>query len=92
MSPTRSSPPPRPADTTFVMISSVQQNLIDAQLRPARVGSEIATAVAGKALDAQRQEGAAAVELLDSAAQACSGGDPLVAKATGLGSLLDITA
>ena len=71
------------------MISSVQQKLIDAQLAPARIGQDISTAVAAKSLDAQRQEGDSVLQLLDSAAQA---GDPLVAKATGVGSLLDITA
>jgi hypothetical protein len=76
------------------MISAAQSQLTEAQLAPARIANDISYAVAAKTLDAQRQEGATALKLLDSAMGAGTPqpGDPLVAKATGLGSLLDVMA
>jgi hypothetical protein len=78
------------------MISPTQQSLINAQLAPAATGQAISSAVAVKSLDAAKLQGAAILKLLDSAAQAAqqqpAPGDPLVAKATGLGTLLDVTA
>jgi hypothetical protein len=74
------------------MVSPAQSKLIDAQLAPARLANDVSYAIAAKSLDAQRQEGATALKLLDAAATTLQPGDPLVAKATGLGSLLDITA
>lgn len=76
------------------MVSPAQQSLNQASLSPAATASAIDTAVAAKALNAQRQQGDAAVQLIDSAGQSGSPqpGDALVAKATGLGSLLDVTA
>jgi hypothetical protein len=76
------------------MISSAQQSLINAQMAPAQIGQEISSAIAAKTLNAAKQEGANVLSLLDSAAQvgkAAGPGDPLVAKATGLGSLIDVT-
>ena len=74
------------------MVSSAQQSLTNAQLAPAQIGQQISTAIAAKSLDAARQQGANVLQLLDSAAQVGQGpGDPLVAKATGLGTLLDVT-
>ena len=75
------------------MVSSAQNNLISAALAPQQVGQQIDAAVASKTLNAQRQEGDAVLKLLDTAAQAGpQPGDALVAKATGLGSLLDVSA
>ena len=76
-----------------MMISAAQQSLTSAQLAPAQIGQAISTAVAGKAMSVDKMEGAAVLQLLDSAAQAgqSTAGDPLVAKATGLGGLLDVT-
>ncbi len=74
------------------MISPAQSQMIDAQLAPARLANDVSYAVAAKTLNAQRQEGETVLKLLDSAGGAPQAGDPLVAKATGLGSLLDITA
>ena len=79
------------------MVSAAQQNLINATLSPAQTGVAISTSVAAKTLDAARQQGAAIVQLLDSASSigdqgGIQAGDPLVAKATGLGNNLDIMA
>lgn len=73
------------------MVSPVQNKLIEAQLAPKRTAEQISTAVAKKTLDAAKMEGAAALKLLESASQ-ISGGDQLVAKATGKGALLDVVA
>jgi hypothetical protein len=64
-------------------------------LPPAELGSRIATALQAKALQAARQQGAQEVQLIANAGQAQtpaapSAGDALVAKATGLGTLLDV--
>jgi len=75
------------------MVSAAQSNLIDASLSPAQVSNAISTSVLSKTLDAARQQGASVVQLIDDAS--LSGpqpGDALVAKATGLGSFLDISA
>ncbi len=75
------------------MVSAAQQSMIDSALIPARVASEIDTAIAAKTLKMARQQGAALVEMIDGADQpATTAGDPLVAKATGLGQNLDIMA
>jgi hypothetical protein len=74
------------------MISPAQSQMIDAQLAPARIANDVSYAVAAKTLNAQRQEGATLLKLLDSAEGTPQPGDPLVAKATGLGSLLDVRA
>jgi hypothetical protein len=47
------------------MISAVQSRLIDAQLAPAALGTAISTALAAKSLDAERQAGAAVLQLLE---------------------------
>jgi hypothetical protein len=73
------------------MLSPAQPSSSNGARPPAALGSAISTAVAAKSLDAQRQQGAAILKMLD-AAGAAQAGDPLVAKATGLGGLLDITA
>jgi hypothetical protein len=73
------------------MVSAAQNNLIEAALTPARIGTEISTSVAAKTLDAAREQGAQLVSLIDNAGQIAPG-DALVAKATGMGSLLDVTA
>jgi hypothetical protein len=49
------------------MVTALQSRLIDAQLAPAALNSAISTAIAAKSLDAQRQEGAAVLQLLDQA-------------------------
>ena len=80
------------------MVTAMQQSLINSSLMPSKVGSAISTAVAAKTLQAARQEGAAVVQLLEAAGRGAgagrglTAGDPLVAKATGLGSLVDMTA
>jgi len=84
------------------MVSPAQNNLIQSYLSALATPNAIATAVTAKAFAVARQEGAAAVQLLDSAAAADSGdsagadtslaGDSLVARATGLGGQLDVTA
>jgi len=75
------------------MVSPAQQSLIQSSLAPAALASDITYSVAAKAMNAERQQGDAVVQLLDSAGGGSPGpGDALVAKATGLGSLLDITA
>jgi hypothetical protein len=73
------------------MVSPAQSRLIDASLIPARVSNEIATSVASKTLDAARDQGAQMVSLIDDAGQIAPG-DALVAKATGVGGLLDVNA
>jgi hypothetical protein len=75
------------------MISPVQEKMIDAMLTPARLGAELSASIAAKSMDAQRAQGASVLKLLDGAAKmAPAPGDALVAKATGLGGLLDTTA
>jgi hypothetical protein len=75
------------------MVSAAQTNLINASLAPAQVDNAIATSVLSKTLDAARQQGASVVQLIDDAAEGGpQPGDALVAKATGLGSLVDISA
>jgi hypothetical protein len=76
------------------MVTPTQQKLIEAQLAPARIGQAISTAVAVKARDAAKMEGAAVLQLLEAAGSVAqpTPGDPLVAKATGLGSLIDVIA
>ncbi len=58
-------------------------------MSPAQVNNAVSYSVLRKSLDAARQEGASAVELIDNAGTP-QPGDALVAKATGLGSLVDI--
>ena len=62
----------------------------------AQMGMQIATALAAKQMQADRQQGANAIQLLEAAdisgGQTGLAGDPLVAKATGLGGLLDVVA
>lgn len=73
------------------MVTPLQSRLIEAQLAPARTAQQISTAVAKKSLDAAKAEGAGVIALLESAAKV-SGGDELVARATGKGALLDVVA
>jgi hypothetical protein len=73
------------------MVSAAQNKLIEASLIPARVSNEISTSVAAKTLDAARTQGAQMISLIDSAGQ-IGAGDALVARATGLGGTLDVTA
>lgn len=59
-------------------------------LQQAKVMSQVQYAVAGKILQSQQQQGAAAVKLIEAATQgAARAGDALVAAATGLGGTLD---
>ncbi|HVS73561.1 MAG TPA: putative motility protein [Phycisphaerae bacterium] len=75
------------------MISPAQSQLTDAQLTPARVASDIGYAVAAKTLNAERQQGAAILDLLNGAANTQpQPSDPSLAQATGLGNLIDTTA
>ncbi|MGN6369747.1 MAG: putative motility protein [Phycisphaerae bacterium] len=73
------------------MVSSAQSRLSDASLSPAQVNNALSISLLRKSLDAARQEGASAVQLIDSAAPP-QPGDALVAKATGLGNLIDLQA
>jgi hypothetical protein len=60
-------------------------------LQQSKVMGEVQIAVAKKVLDSQRMEGAAALKLLQAAADGASkSGDALVAAATGLGGSLDV--
>ena len=68
------------------MVSAVQSQLINAQLAPVSLGSQISATVAAKTLSAEKQQGAAVLSLLD---QAASVGD---ASSSSTGQLLDITA
>ena len=62
-------------------------------MQQAKLASQVQYAVAGKVLDQQRSEGAAAVQLIEAAtAGANRAGDQLVAAATGLGGTLDVRA
>jgi len=75
------------------MISPAQNNLVEASLIPARVSNDISVAVAAKSLANDRQQGAQLTQLIDAAGQIASpAGDPLVARATGVGGLLDVNA
>lgn len=59
-------------------------------MQQAKVLGQVQMAVAKKVLDAQKQNGAAALELLNAAQNGVStAGDQLVAAATGLGGTLD---
>lgn len=73
------------------MISPAQNNLIQAMLQGQQTRQEISTAVAAKTLQTARAQGAQVVNLIASAGQV-QAGDPLVAKATGLGGHLDVIA
>jgi hypothetical protein len=79
------------ADKWGYMVSSAPSSLNAASMSPAQVDNAVSISVLRKSLDAARQEGASAVQLIDSAA-AVQPGDSLVAKATGLGSLVDVRA
>lgn len=60
-------------------------------IRQAQVAGEINTAVAKKAMDMQRQEGANVLSLLQSCQLGqVKAGDALTAAATGLGANLDV--
>ncbi len=71
------------------MVSSIQSSSNDPSMSPAQVDNAVAISVLRKSLDAARQQGASAVQLIDDAA-APQPGDALVAKATGLGGLIDV--
>ncbi|HEX8339289.1 MAG TPA: hypothetical protein VF624_00120 [Tepidisphaeraceae bacterium] len=63
------------------------------QFKQAQMASRVQYAVAGKILDSQKQNGAAALKLLEAAsASSVKAGDSLVAAATGLGGALDVMA
>jgi hypothetical protein len=75
------------------MVSAAQSSLIAASLLPAQLDNNISYAVLAKANAAEKQEGQSIVDLIDATNGSAPGpGDSLVAKATGLGSLLDINA
>jgi len=62
-------------------------------MQQAKLASQVQYAVAGKILDQQRSDGAAAVQLIEAAtAGGNRAGDQLVAAATGLGGTLDVRA
>ncbi len=56
-------------------------------IQTARIGAQIDLAVAKKSLDAQKQQGAAMLQLLEAATS--GPGDAMTAAATGLGSKID---
>jgi hypothetical protein len=59
-------------------------------LQQSKTLGEVQIQVAKKALDAQRSQGAAAIQLIQAATGAANGpGDELVAAATGLGGTVD---
>ena len=59
-------------------------------MQQAKLASQVQYAVAAKTMDMQRMQGAAAIQLLESASAGASrAGDALVAAATGLGGSLD---
>ena len=61
--------------------------------KQAQLASRVQFAVARKILDQQEQQGAAAIQLVQSAAKTgAAAGDQLVAAATGLGGTLDTFA
>lgn len=59
-------------------------------LQQTQTAQAIQVSVAKKALDAQRQQGAAAIQLIEAAGGTGGPGDALVAKATGLGGRIDV--
>ena len=60
-------------------------------MQQAKLASQVQYAVAAKSMDMQRMQGAATIQLLESAsAGASKAGDALVAAATGLGGSLDV--
>jgi hypothetical protein len=62
-------------------------------MQQAKLASQVQYAVAGKVLDQQRSDGAAAVQLIEAATSGANrAGDQLVAAATGLGGTLDVRA
>jgi len=58
-------------------------------LQQAQTAQAIQIKVASKVLDAQRQQGAAALQLIQAAAPTAGPGDPSVARASGLGGVMD---
>lgn len=77
------------------MVSAAQSALINASLSPLAIGNAISSAIADKTLQAAKQEGAQLVQLIDSAdsgsgSSGVQAGDALVARATGLGGMLDV--
>lgn len=69
-------------DLTAAGVSSYQQ---------AQTMGQVQVSVAKKALDVQRMEGAAAIQLIQAASRGGSGpGDPLTAAASGLGGQIDV--
>ena len=82
-------------------IDSVNNTLMQTQMASAALSQQISTRVASKTLDAARDQGAAAVALLDAAAQVAkaanaeqTGRPPLTfgAMTSGLGQNLDVKA
>lgn len=70
-------------DLTVAGVSAYQQSLTLGQ---------VATTVDAKVLNIAREQGQAALQLLQSATQGISGGDPQTAAATGRGGSLDVRA
>ena len=66
------------------MVSAAQSRLIQAELAPAAIGAQISAAVAAKSHDAEKQEGASVLQLLEGASEGATN--------NGLGGTLDITA
>ena len=59
-------------------------------MKQAQLASQVQYAVAAKTMDMERMQGAAAIQLLQSAsAGASKAGDAMVAAATGLGGAID---
>ena len=68
------------------MVSAAQSRLIQAELAPAALGAQISSAIAAKTLNAQKQEAAAVLQLLDQAAQVAP------VPTGGTGAALDVVA
>ena len=78
-------------------ISSVNNSLLQSQLTAAKLNVDIGYKLAAKTMDSARQQGAAVLSLLESAAEVAQSSTPsgptptLGAIASGLGQNLDIT-
>ena len=70
------------------MIAPAQSRLIDAQLAPAAIATQVSSAIAKKSLDSEKLQGAAILQLLDDATDTQS----TPPSTNGIGGTLDIIA
>ena len=74
-------------------VDNVRMDLVGAfsNMQQMQTISQVQIAVAGKVMDMQRMQGAAAIKLLNAASEGMNkAGDQLVAAATGLGGNVDV--